>query len=405
MKILLLTGHFPPEKSGGVGRPYSLYKYLPNNGIHVCVVTKNLYGILPAEKDIYRYDSFGSWRHSPWFSKKVLFKMISLLKNKIYGINYDSWWANEVVKHVNDYNISKDIDLIYASFPGPEVLEAALKLKAILKTQLIVEFRDGLAFETVLNKPNFFQAIVIRRLEKRIVNASNAILTIGQNLSNYFIHTYKKKAFTVYNGYEETDLEVSFNYEAKNETKKYLVHFGSLNASRKTKRDGLFKSLKYLKSRKIIDANNFCLLFIGNIKNDEKKEIAGYHLNEIISFLPEMDKTEGFSLITKRADYLLFYGVPGKTTIISSKLPEYIKLNKPIIGICKGNEAELIIEKTGTGEVCDFDENSIESLLIRVLNKGIHYQPNHIEIAKFNKKYQAKEIAAIIKDVCFSSKG
>jgi hypothetical protein len=398
MQILLLTGHFPPEKSGGTGRPYSLYKYLPDNGVDVYVVTKNLYGVLPDEKDIYRYDSFGSWRKSSWFSKKVLFKMISLLKNTIYGINYDSWWVDQVVRRVNDYK-TDDTGLIYASFPGPEVLEAALKLKANLQIPLIVEFRDGLAFETVINKPNFFQRIVINKLEKRIVNSSDAIITIGENLSTYLIQKYNKKVSTVYNGYEESDFDLLVNHEAKKTEKKCLVHFGSLSASRKSKRDGLFKSLKYLQTRKIIDEKNFSLLFIGNISNHEKKEIAGYDLNEIISFLPQMDKKEGFSFITKQADYLLFYGVPGKTTIISSKLPEYIKLNKPIIGICKGNEAELIIQKTGTGEVCDFDENSIESLLMKMLNKAIHYQPDHIEISKFNRKYQTKVIAGIIKNV------
>jgi hypothetical protein len=404
MKILLLTGHFPPEQSGGVGRPYSLYKYLPDHGIRVSVITKNLHGILPNEKNIYRYDSFGSWRNSPWLSKKVLFKIISLLKNKIYGVNYDGWWVKEVLKHVNDYNKLKDIDLIYASFPGPEVLEAALKLKANLQIPLITEFRDGLAFEPVVNNPNFFQKIIMSRLEKRIINVSNAIVTIGQRLSDYFIQTYKRKVFTIYNGYEESDLESSVNYETKNKTKKYIVHFGSLSASRKTVRDGLFKSLKYLKSRKIIYQDNFGLLFIGNISNHEKKEIATYDLNDVITFLPQMDKKEGFSFITKHADYLLLYGLPNKTTIISSKLPEYIKLNKPIIGICKGNEAELIIQRTGTGEVCDFDENSIEPLLMKALNREIYYEPDYTEIAKFNRRYQAREIAQIIKDVHAASK-
>lgn len=112
-----------------------------------------------------------------------------------------------------------------------------------------------------------------------------------------------------------------------------------------------------------------------------------------------MDKGEGFSFINEQADYLLFYGVPNETTIISSKLPEYIRLNKPIIGICKGNEAELIIQKTGTGEVCDFDESAIEPLLMKMLNNEIYYQPDHLAISKFNRKFQAEEIASIIKDV------
>ena len=56
--------------------------------------------------------------------RKVILKMISLIKNKLYGINYDGWWSKKVIQNINDYK--SGIDLIYASFPGPEVLEAAI---------------------------------------------------------------------------------------------------------------------------------------------------------------------------------------------------------------------------------------------------------------------------------------
>lgn len=195
--------------------------------------------------------------------------MISLLENKLYGINYDSWWVEEVVKNANDYK--SGADAIYASFPGPEVLEAALKLKDDLQIPLIVEFRDGLAFETLI-KPNILQRIVINKLEKRVFNSADAIVTIGENLSNYFRQTYNSQVYTVYNGYEESDFDLLVDNETKNTGKKCLVHFGSLSASRKAKRNGLFRSLKYLKTRKIINENNFCLILIGNITNHEKKK-------------------------------------------------------------------------------------------------------------------------------------
>jgi glycosyltransferase involved in cell wall biosynthesis len=184
----------------------------------------------------------------------------------------------------------------------------------------------------------------------------------------------------------------------------HIVHFGSLSATKKVKRIGLFKTLKKLKDKGIINGNNFCLSFIGNINTLDKNIIARYNLNNIIDFIPYMDKNEGFRFITQQADYLLFYGVPNETTIISSKLLEYIKLNKPIMGICKGNEAELIIQKTGTGEVCDFDEDSIELLLIKVINREIYYKPDYTEISKFNRENQAKEVAHIIQSVYASAK-
>ena len=394
MKILLLTGHFPPEKTGGVGRPYSLYKYLPGEGIEVCVITKNLYGNMPNEKNICRYESFGNWRSSSLLSRKVFFKMVSLVKNKLYGINYDNWWVDSVLKNISDY--AKDIDLIYATFPGPEVLEAAIKLKTILKVPLITEFRDGLAFETVIPNPNFFQQSVINQLEKRTVIKSDAIVTVGKKLSSYFNEKYNRKVFTVYNGFDESEFGVVV-HESKKNDKKQLIHFGSLNASRNAKRDGLFKVLMHLKNKKIINGDNFELTFIGNISRREKRESAKYNLDKIINYLPHMNREEGFAFIEKNADYLLFYGIPDKKTIISSKLPEYIRLHKPVIGICKGNEAEEIIKKTGIGEVCDFDESSIEVLLLKAINNQIYFNPDYTEIEKFNRKKQASEIASIRK--------
>jgi glycosyltransferase involved in cell wall biosynthesis len=403
MKILLLTGHFPPEKSGGIGRPFSLYKYLPQNEIEVIIVTKNLFGKLADEKDVFRYGTFWNWRETPMLSKKVLLKLLSFLKNSVYGINTDGWWTNEVIRSIDEFSKEDGIEAIYATFPGPDVLEAALKIKEKLQIPLIVEFRDGLAFETVLKKPNFLQRNAIKNLERRIINASDAVVTIGENLSKYFRQTYTKPVYTVYNGYDETDFDSISDNKTEKKNKKQLVHFGSLNSSRTVKRKGLFKALKSLKDKKIIDENNFSLLFIGNITDDEKERISEYKLDAIISFLPQMHKKEGFSFIQKQADYLLFYGVPNQTTIISSKLLEYIKLGKPIIGICKGNEAELIIEKTGTGEVCDFDQQSIENLLMKVVKDEIFFKPEISEIEKFNRKEQSKEIAGIIRNVLNSS--
>jgi len=259
MKILLLTGHFPPEKSGGIGRPFSLYKYLPENGIEVIVVTKNLFGRMPVEKNVSRYDSFWNWRESPKFSKKVLFKLFSFLKNSIYGINSDSWWTNSVIKSIEDFS-EEGIQAIYATFPGPEVLEAALEIKEKLQIPLIIEFRDGLVFETVLKKPNFLQKRVIKNLEKQIINASDAVITIGENLSKYFQQTYTKPVFTVYNGYEETDFDSISDNQTEKKNKKQIVHFGSLNSSRAVKREGLFKALQNLNAKKIIDEKNISLL-------------------------------------------------------------------------------------------------------------------------------------------------
>jgi hypothetical protein len=92
INILLITQHFPPENSGGIGRPYSLYKYLPKYGINVFVVTINSHGYLKNEQNIYRYASFRSWRDRPFFSLLRIFKIMSLLLSRTIFIYTDQYW-------------------------------------------------------------------------------------------------------------------------------------------------------------------------------------------------------------------------------------------------------------------------------------------------------------------------
>ena len=65
--LLLITDHFPPEQSGATGRTYSLYKYLPQFGFKVIVITISTYGRLDHEKNIYRFDSEHEWQKQGYF--------------------------------------------------------------------------------------------------------------------------------------------------------------------------------------------------------------------------------------------------------------------------------------------------------------------------------------------------
>jgi len=141
------------------------------------------------------------------------------------------------------------------------------------------------------------------------------------------------------------------------------------------------------------------LCLIGRYSEEEKKKILNYNVENSIIFKDLMPKKEGLAFVKSNFDYVLFYGSPNETTVISSKLLEYLYLGLPIIGICKGNEASDIIEQTGTGEVCDFDVDSIKNILQKALKREIAYNPKQNEIAKFDREYQAKQIADIIKNV------
>jgi hypothetical protein len=397
-KLLLITDHFPPENSGGIGRPYSLYKYLPKLGYEIIVITKNSNGYLSDESNIFRVDSFSGWKQH-FFTYKTIYRLFTFFGYRYFHIYSDLLWYNNVIKQSKRLLKDKKFDFIYSTFPSAEALKAGLYLHRKFNIPLISEFRDGLVFESIMNL-NYLQKLGAKRLEKSIVEESSKIITIGQNLSTYFKVFYNlNNVYTVFNGFDSDDFKDLSEYvkiKISNDVKKRIVYFGQLNNSGKRELVSFFQAIYELKNEKIITDANFSLDFIGSYSAEEVGLVGYFNLSDIIHFCPKMKKIDGFKYIVANFDYLLFYGINGLTTIISSKLLEYLKLNMPIIGICKGNEAEVIINKTGTGETCGFDTDSIKKILTKVIQRQIFYVPNNEEISKFDRYNQACDIKDIL---------
>jgi len=398
MRILLIAAHFPPEISGGAARPFSLYKYLPQNGIDVTVVAKRLNKETVNSNNILRFDSIIDWRSNPLFSKKRVQRYYSFIGYKFFHVYTDKYWIRTSMKGIHEFLKTNKIDIVYASYPSYEALKIGLLIKKKYKLPLVAEFRDGMVFEHNLKSNNKIQDQFLKQLEIETVMKADAIITIGERLSEYFRKTYNKEVFTVFNGFDPDEFK-NLPEHPKNIAKTKIVHFGSLNASRVTKREGLFYAIQKLKMSGRINSLNFELVFIGNFIESEKEIINRLDISDLVTFLPTMDKHSGYVKIISEFNYLLFYGAEGDTSVISTKLPEYLNLGLPILGICKGNEGADIIERTGTGEVSDFDVDSIYKLLEKALTNEIHFSPVKEIVDSFSRINQASDISKIVKSI------
>jgi glycosyltransferase involved in cell wall biosynthesis len=393
--LLLITDHFPPEQSGAVGRTYSLYKYLPQFGYNVIVITIAIYGKLNNEKNIYRFDSIYDWKKQGYFSRKAIYKYISKLIGLFY-INYDRYWEKVIYRNIDRICQTK-IDFIYSTYPHSASLFIGYHLSKKYNIPLITEFRDGFLFEP-LEKLNIIERYSRKCFEKKIILHSTVVITIGKNLTNYYKNRYPASSvYTVYNGYNEDEFQFMRNMKEKMSDKKILIaYFGQFNQSKKRDIIPLINALKKLKIDKKIKSSNFELSLMGNYTIPEKKLIDKYKLNDIIKIYESVPKLVGLKKIAGMYHFVLLYGIKAESSIISSKIFEYLKLNKPIIGICKGNESEEIIYQTQTGEVADFDQDSIYNIFNKFLNKQYKFNPNTEEIKRFDRREQAKKIAHIL---------
>ena len=394
MNVLLIANHFAPEISGGVGRPISLRRYLPGLGLEVTVVTVNAYGKAADEEGVFRFNSFIDWRKRGITLKKVC-KILTLPYSKTIGICSDLYWLLHAWRGIRILFEQKRFDLVYSTFPGIETLILGLHVSKKYRIPLVTEFRDGLKFDSVMTYLNPLQLKRAFKVEERLVERSQLVITIGHNLTDYFIREYPGiKCETIFNGYEADEFISLFVTKKREGTETVLAIFGGLDSTKKANRDGLFIALRNVVERE--RSGKIVILMMGRYGKEEKNRIETLAGKQNIRFMPMLQKKEGLLFIKENADYLVFYGIPGQTTVISSKIFDYIMIGKPIVGICAGNEAEDIIKITRTGEVCGFDVESIEALLEKAIKQDFFYSPDEQAIALFNRKSQAERIAQLL---------
>ena len=138
------------------------------------------------------------------------------------------------------------------------------------------------------------------------------------------------------------------------------------------------------------------MTFFGSYIKREINILQNEQIKDIITVKNLLPKRKGLEILKNDFDALLFIGVENQKSVISNKLMDYLKLGLPILGICKGNEAEEIIQLTNTGLTCDFDVNSIKNTLSQLINDEYNYSPDHKSIESFNRINQSEEISDII---------
>ena len=394
-KILLLAYHFPPEQSGGVSRPYSLYQHLPLYGYEPIVVTITHAGATPMA-NVIRCDSLMRSAKTGVWNRRLAHRVANkLLKYAGAHPSTDLLWDKSVRDQVAGIMAQHDITLVYATYPPVGTVKLGMKISQKFGIPLVTEFRDGLTFEP-LSRYSALQHWLTARFERKLVSHSAAVITIGENIARFFSDEYgKQQVHTVYNGYDKSPQPWGERREATDSVMRF-VHFGSLNLSVARGVAPLFHGLALLKSACEGIGKAFSVTFIGNYTTDETELARTLGLCDVVTFQAPVSKYDGLRDIAENYDCLVMYGVPDNSGFISGKLLEYINLNKPIVGICWGNEAANIIALTRTGVVCGFHARDICDLFLQFIQKEFVFAPDLEKIASFDRKVQAGQVATVL---------
>ncbi len=397
LKILLITYHFMPEMNAGSDRPNSLFKYAAENGVKIDVVTSTL-GMDTVETNaVRRIETISGWNKPAQLLRKFPCKFGTKLIEPFF-LNVDFYWLRNVLRTL--LNEPGTYNAVYAVYPEPVALLAAEQLSRRLAVPLITDFTDSIGCDPLFPM-NRIQKITQLRWERRVVRHSAANLTIAEGFETYLRAKYPGGTFrTVYNGYDPDDFPGISAPSAFSPRPGAIrvFHFGNISASRKRSIGPLAEGLQLFRARSKYAGRELELCFVGRFTTKEMSQLSEA-LPERIRFLPHMAKREGLKMLAANADYLLLYGTPNQPSTVTSKLFEYLRLGKPILGICGGNEAQRIIAAAGAGETAEFIPESVCGLFQRAVVGEIRYCPVSSYIEGFSRRSQAKAIFDFIRPI------
>jgi len=401
-KVLIITYYYPPDNNGGVERPYRFAKYLPEYGYDPIVITTDAYGKMQGEKNVHRFWDLGAEKNQNKIGRGLLFFLKGLRKTiaSIHLLSYDFFWYVNARTTIDKIVSQNKIDIIFSTYLPISTVLLGLHLKRKYKISLVVDFRDGLLFEG-LEEFNIIQKFFAKRLEKRIVEDADFITTVSPPITEYFKEEYSiENVATIYNGFDDEELDViGDNYQPKLGARPFLIkYFGRFGkSSRNCNPENFFRALSVLKEKGVIDKNSFNLVMFTDLLDSELSLIGEFRINDIVTINDIINRGDALREM-RDCDFLLFHGDVQRTSVVSSKLMEYIFMDKPILGICRGNEAERIIRRTSTGVTTGFEVDEIIKGLKMALNYNVvDFNPNISEINKFKRRKLTRELANVLR--------
>jgi glycosyltransferase involved in cell wall biosynthesis len=349
-------------------------KYLPEFGFQTCILTTQLYGTLPTDKQNRVYRAFEpATLYRPLLNhlfqrKKVVpyshrdQRYEGTRSNKLRNwIRYHLaipdrgivWFPAAVLMGLNIIQ-KENVDIVVSSSPVETTHLVAWVLAKKTGKPWVADFRDGWLYDSLKLeiRHESLRKHVERLLESKVVRNSQAITTVSQPITDYFRSQYPAhadKCHTITNGYDPDDWQ-NISSLPRHNTRFRIVHAGSFARSRSLRDPRPFFQALALLDKTVLSQTEFIL--IGALTAEEEKFLSTLPLGETVRVEGQVTKEE--SLTFQLSADLLLLVVGEEKSVATTKLYEYLYANRPILAVSdEDTAAAQIVRQTGTGFIVD----------------------------------------------------
>jgi len=378
--ILLIAYYFPPIGMGGTGRPYALFRYLPDYGYNVIVLTvKDIlypqydYSLLN-EDDRKRIDRCGS------FDPARMLYLIGKRKQKqagypkmsktlpLYFPDLKRGWVFLAKKKLKKLISSDNITAVVTTAPPPSVHLLGLTLKKISQIPWVADFRDywfSLPIERIY--PDGLMKKYSLRLKEKIQKQADEIISVNNDIRKYF-----GRGEVIMNGADRSVLE-EWRKPYKDDRERIII--------------GLLGTFNYLVPieplliavRKIIDDNKIperklLIIHAGHTDAGFDRLIDKYRLGRVVTKKGYLERARAIGALLP-CD-ILYIGVSrfDEYNILPGRIFDYLVSGRPVLGVVpeKSDMASLLDEYRYGTSITDHKTDKIVDYLITAYEKKMN---------------------------------
>jgi len=374
-RLLMIIPFFPPMAGGGVYRPLSFVKYLPDYGWRTTVVAprgdafwirdERLVDQIPESCEVIRTNTMSGQamiarlrarrsststgrpsqkRSSSGFSAARRLASFFLVPDSYAG------WRPFAVKAAMAAIAREPFDAIYSTSPPESSHLVALSVQRRTGLPWVADFRDPWMNLYLFKPPTPFHAAAHRRLERRVCRAAHAVVATKWHES-HMINSYPDAAGVtrISNGYDAAEAAVVASGEPPRDRFR-IVHAGMLTQNR--------TALPFLEGlHTLLDENpdfrpRFEVLFVGAREDRNEQAVRSLGLGDVVQFHDTLPHDETLQLERRSHILLLIKHVnPDYEGMVPGKLYEYIGLRRPVLALAPDGEAARLVTELRRGVV------------------------------------------------------
>ncbi len=406
---------------GGVQRTAKFVKYLCKFGWEPIVITStpkiyyafdfnlleelNHIHIIRTGGDIEKINSTKEIKFSDESFRKILSKL-----GQIFLIpDTKVFWKKDAIKCAESIIKGNNIDLIFSTAPPYTDFLVGYEISKKYNIPLVLDYRD----DWIQCPYNFYLTPFHRKfhikLERKILNHSNAFITINYKIQNLIFDRYPeidfKNSEVIPQGYDPEDLskakEISDKILAEKKRMRFCYSGSFFNLMTP---EYFLKSLRVAFDREPEMKSQVEAYFVGIFPDKFIPLIKNLDLEENIVTTGYISHIESMAHLIAADVLWMMIGRSKKSFMISTgKLFEYIGTGKPILACIPAGTAKDALSGYGAEIFTDPDDvNEIAKKIILLFNQykqGKLPTANKEFISRYNREILTKKLASIFNKI------